>query len=132
MKQLIRMGPKARLALHSRLPKGTLIQNEVVLVLGVVGDETTVPLIIVSYPAIKPQENLTERPNSKSSGFGQALGYLTGDKPIGARPGCGRRFKPGNRGRWQRWRARNAASLPGLVAATHRNRVPDDSEQAHD
>jgi uncharacterized protein (TIGR02996 family) len=49
MKQLILRGAAARAALH-RLLDDPQIQNEVVLVLGAVGDETTVPLLIDRYP----------------------------------------------------------------------------------
>src|SRR5262249_2498785 len=49
MKKLLRIGPKARPALQKHL--GDLrIQNEVALILGAIGDETTVPALIDVYP----------------------------------------------------------------------------------
>src|SRR5262249_16000564 len=51
VKKLIRLGEKARPALQKRL-RDPAIQNEVVLILGAIGDESTVPALIEAYPEI--------------------------------------------------------------------------------
>ena len=49
MMELISLGDEARPALHRRLADPH-VQNEVALVLGAIGDETTVPLLIDAFP----------------------------------------------------------------------------------
>src|SRR5688572_15008994 len=49
MKKLIALGDAARETLHRRLGEEQ-IQNEVVLILGAIGDESTVDLLVNAYP----------------------------------------------------------------------------------
>jgi hypothetical protein len=101
MKELIRLGDRARPSLHQRL-REQAIQNEVVLVLGAVGDRTTIPLLIEAYP----EEGLHRVGHGeprwmKVVCFTFALTYLTG-QTIG-RSRCGADCDPANRALWQQW-----------------------------
>jgi hypothetical protein len=106
MKRLILLGGKARLLLEQHLgdPK---IQNEVALVLGAIGDETTVPLLIDAYPTVDVRERMkqpgltTDPDRLKVVCLTFALTYLTGE-PIG-RSRWGTDCDPENLKRWQEW-----------------------------
>jgi hypothetical protein len=97
MKQLIRLGAPARAALH-RLVDDRQIQNEVVLVLGAVGDKETVGLLIDRYPrSLDPAD-----PNqTKMVCFSFALSYLTGECIDRTREGT--TFNQDNARRWRDW-----------------------------
>jgi hypothetical protein len=97
MKQLIALGSRARPALHHILDDRR-IQNEVVLILGAIGDEATVPLLIDRYPtALNPDD----RDNTKMVCFSFALSYLTGQKIDRTRRGT--IIDAGNARKWQDW-----------------------------
>jgi hypothetical protein len=106
MKQLILLGEKARPLLQQRLGDPQ-IQNEVALVLGAIGDETTVPALIDVYPTVDVREMMkqggsTSDPHClKVVCLTFALTYLTG-QPIG-RSRWGTDCEPENRKRWQEW-----------------------------
>lgn len=105
MKKLIALGERARQPLQERL--GDLrIQNEVVVILGAIGDESTVPLLIETYPEVdisgEPGAATPPGPGRmKIICYTHALTYLTGE-PIG-RSRWGTDFNSGNRKRWQEW-----------------------------
>jgi hypothetical protein len=101
MKELIRLGDRARPSLHQHLADES-IQNEVVLVLGAVGDRATVPLLIEAYPEDDVRRLSSADPRwTKVVCFTFALTYLTG-QPIG-RSRWGADCDPGNRALWRRW-----------------------------
>jgi hypothetical protein len=108
MKQLIRMGARARPALHRRISDKE-IQNEVVLILGAIGDETTVPLLIESYPD-QPADLAPSDPRFYTIVYYSfALPYLTCE-PIG-RSREGADLNPENKKLWQAWWKENAATF---------------------
>src|SRR5262249_3089446 len=104
VKKLIRLGEKARPALQKRL-RDPAIQNEVVLILGAIGDESTVPAVIEAYPEIDRRRGrpLADNPalKAKIMFFTYALTYLTG-QPIG-RDREGADFNPDNKRFWKEW-----------------------------
>lgn len=109
MKDLIRMGERARATLHEQI-SDQQIQNEVVLVLGAIGDATTVPLLIEAYPEGEVKnEGSADSQRMKTICFTFALTYLTGE-PIG-RSRWGADRNPKNRKLWQEWWRQNHASF---------------------
>jgi hypothetical protein len=105
MKQLILLGTAARARLH-RLVDDEQIQNEVVLVLGAIGDETTVPLLIGRYPqSLDP----TDRRQTKMVCFSFALSHLTGQQIDRTREGT--TFDGGNARLWREWWARAGSTF---------------------
>jgi predicted secreted protein len=101
MKDLIRLRGRARPILHRRI-EDHAIQNEVVLVLGAIGDETTVPLLIKAYPEDDVRGLAPDDPRWKNVVcFTFALTYLTG-QPIG-RSRWGSDCDPGNKALWSKW-----------------------------
>jgi hypothetical protein len=106
---LMRLGDRALPTLH-RLLKDEAIQNEVVLVLGAIGDRTTVPLLIEAYPEDDARGLQLEDPRRmKVTCFTHALTYLTA-QPIG-RSRYGADCEPNNRKLWQRWWRENEGSF---------------------
>jgi hypothetical protein len=106
MKKLLLLGAKGRAALQKRLGDRR-VQNEVALILGAIGDETTVPALIDVYPTIdvrakRNKGDATTDPeclNVVCLTF--ALTYLTGE-PIG-RSRWGTDCDPRNHKLWQEW-----------------------------
>jgi hypothetical protein len=97
MRKLMMIGPAAREALHRRLDDRR-IQGEVVMVLGAVGDETTVPLLIGRYPERLSTEDPLQR---QMVYFSFALSYLTGQAIDRTREGT--TLSADNAGRWRAW-----------------------------
>jgi HEAT repeat protein len=109
MEKLIALGDAAREPLHQRLGDAR-IQNEVVLILGAIGDDSTVPLLIDAYPDLdapnEPADSLhTDPVRLKLICFSHALTYLTHEGISRSRWGTD--FRPGNREKWQDWWAKN-------------------------
>src|SRR5262249_32292501 len=107
--RLIELGEKARIVLHERITDRR-IQNEVVLILGAIGDQRTVPLLIEAYPKVNVREpdwgddflkELNDPERLKVVCFTFALTSLTG-QPMG-RSRRGADCDPENRKRWQQW-----------------------------
>jgi hypothetical protein len=118
MRQLIILGPTARKTLHGLLDDPE-IQNEVVLVLGAVGDETTVPLLIDRYP-----RNLApdEPHQTKMVCFSFALSYLTGQEMDRTR--WGTTVSEENAGRWRAWWANARSTFRVLAKKPNASWVP--------
>jgi hypothetical protein len=81
MNELIALGDAAREPLHQRIGDEQ-IQNEVVLILGAIGDDNTVPLLIDAYPELdlpdKPADTWPpDAARLKLICFSHALTYLT-------------------------------------------------------
>jgi hypothetical protein len=107
MKSLVARGNEVLPALHNRLADRR-VQNEVALILGSIGDETSVPLLIDYFPTDVPE--IVEGsiydldPDSvrlKYFCFTHALIELTGTRIGHSRWGSD--CDPGNRARWQEW-----------------------------
>ena len=96
MRMLILLGPAAREPLH-RLLDDNEIQNEVVLVLGAIGDETTVPLLIDRYP----RQLDPEKQRFKMVCFSFALAHRTGE--VLDRDRTGTTICADNAGKWRTW-----------------------------
>jgi HEAT repeat protein len=129
MKKLIRLGAKARPAMHKAL-SDPRIRNEAVIILGAIGDETTVPLLMALYPESdrrKTRHNVCDADPSHRHlldvyrGHWRdphilfltgALTYLTG-QTIG-RDREGTDYSPENGRLWREWwaRARNRFRVP--------------------
>jgi hypothetical protein len=97
MRKLMMIGPTGREALHRRLDDRR-IGGEVVLVLGAVGDETTVPLLIERYPERLDTEDSLQK---RMVYFSFALSYLTGQALDRTREGT--TLSEDNAGRWRAW-----------------------------
>jgi HEAT repeat protein len=109
MEKLIALGDAAREPSHQRLGDER-IQNEIVLVLGAIGDDSTVPLLIDAYPDSvvqrePPDSARTDPVRLKLICFSHALTYLTHEGISRSRWGTD--FTPGNRKKWQEWWAKN-------------------------
>lgn len=106
MNSLIELGEQARPALE-RLIDDPKICNEVILILGAIGNESTVPLLIDRYPSADLMKNAEDDPilEKKVVCLTFALTYLTGI-PIG-RSREGVDYDPDNRRYWQSWWTRN-------------------------
>jgi hypothetical protein len=103
MKKLIMLGERARARLQQYVADPR-IQNEVSLVLGAIGNEKTVPLLIDVYPlpivGVKGEAETDSR-HSNAVFMTFALTYLT-NQPIGRSRG-GADCKPENRNLWKAW-----------------------------
>lgn len=106
MSDLTRRGARARVRLHERIDD-VENQNEIVLILGAIGDRTTVPLLIEAYP--EGDVATDESAWMKVICFTHALTYLT-CQPIG-RNRWGADFNPTNRERWRAWWRDNGAAF---------------------
>ena len=109
MQELITLGDDAREALNGHL-NDSAIQNEVVVALGAVGDETTVPQLIDLYPEtdVKGWSDTSTEPSPerlKIVCFTHALTYLTSES-IG-RSRWGTNCSPKNKKLWQQWWAKH-------------------------
>src|SRR5260370_39059781 len=98
MYELIALGDAAREPLHQRIGDQQ-IQNEVVLILGAIGDDSTVPLLIDAYPDLDAPNELADssHPDSvrlKLICYSHALTYLTHEGITRSRSGTD--FTPGN------------------------------------
>jgi HEAT repeat protein len=105
MEQLVALGDTAREPLYRRLNEKP-IQNEVVLILGAIGDESTVRRLIEAYPEIDELHRCTEDLQAdpdrfKVACFSCALVHLT-QQSIGYNR-WGADFTPWNRQKWQEW-----------------------------
>jgi hypothetical protein len=103
MKKLIMLGERARARLQQYVADPR-IQNEVSLVLGAIGNEKTVPLLIDAYPLPivgVNGESETDNRHSNAVFLTFALTYLT-NQPIGRSRG-GADCKPENRNLWKAW-----------------------------
>jgi len=102
MKQLILLGDKARPALEAAL-KDEAIQNEVVLILGAIGNEKTVPLLIELYPDSKSPSG--DPIDFKLVCLAFALPYLTGQEIGRSRQGAetDQNYRP----IWKEWWQKN-------------------------
>jgi HEAT repeat protein len=105
MKKLIELGDEARVPLHHHLADER-VRNEVVLILGSIGDDSTVPLLIADYP----EPPLPNAPFDKANPdpgrlsivcFSHSLCALT--RQYFDRGENGTDFTPGNRKKWQDW-----------------------------
>ena len=105
MKQLILLGAPARPQLH-RLIDDKLIQNEVVLLLGAIGDESTVPLLINHYPTSLDRD---DHKQTKMVCFSFALSYLTGQQIDRTREGM--TLDADNARLWREWWTRAGPTL---------------------
>ncbi|HEX4589629.1 MAG TPA: hypothetical protein VH120_06850, partial [Gemmataceae bacterium] len=113
MRRLIELGDVAREPLHRRLRDGS-IRNGAALVLGAVGDETTVPLLIEAFPesdaSDTPFDGSDPDPDRLSViCFAHALNRLTG-QGIG-QTRWGTEFGPDIRQRWLDWWARSSKTF---------------------
>jgi HEAT repeat protein len=109
MQRLIALGDAARAPLHRRLGDKR-IQNEVVLILGAIGDDSTVPLLIDAYPdaAVPAEPAAVTHPDPIRLShicFAHALTCLTHQSISRSRWGTD--FSPANRKKWQDWWAKN-------------------------
>jgi len=105
MLKLIMMGSAARQPLHRKITDKR-IQNEVVLILGAIGDESTVEALINAYPEIDIRRLPSDGEAYYTARFNiacmtHALTYLTG-QPIG-RSRAGADYDLSNRRRWIEW-----------------------------
>jgi hypothetical protein len=117
MKALIRLGADALQPLHERL-EDPRIQNEVVLILGAIGDRSTVPLLIDAYPNGRIARDEVSGPDRlRVICFGFALSYLTGQSIGRSREGAD--FNPSNRELWRAWWERDGPTF--VVPATKPN-----------
>jgi HEAT repeat protein len=102
--KLIYLGEKARPAVQKRL-NDPAIQNEVVLILGAIGDKSSISALIDAYPEIDRRSKTPLYDNhplhSKIVFFTYALTYLTGE-PIG-RSSDGADCHPNNKRLWKEW-----------------------------
>jgi HEAT repeat protein len=108
MKRLIDIGDVAREPLHGRLADEG-VRNEVALVLGEIGDETTVPLLIEAFPEPQappaPFDYANPDPAQVSAiCFTRALRELTGQSFGVGR--FGPEVEPGTRQQWRDWWAK--------------------------
>lgn|GEM_PF-1649183 len=109
MRQLIEVGDPARGPLHRRITDEA-IQNEVVLVLGEIGDESTVALLIDAFPEEVVSDTPFDYANPdpaqlKVICFTRALNRLTRQYIGYTREGI--EFEPGTRKKWQDWWAKS-------------------------
>jgi len=109
MERLIALGDAAREPLHQLLGDEE-IQNEVVLVLGAIGNERTVELLIETYrdpelPEEYPGVYDLDPGRFKLVCYSHALTYLTHESISRSRWGTD--YTPGNRKKWQDWWAKN-------------------------
>jgi hypothetical protein len=106
MRKLIRLGDQARYRLEQCLADPG-IQDEVALVLGAIGNERSVTLLIDAYP---PIGNFgTYEYSHKTICFSFALPNLTGHQ-IGRGRG-GADYSPENRRLWSEWLAKEKGSF---------------------
>jgi hypothetical protein len=117
MKKLIILGAKARAPLQKCLSDKE-IQNEAALVLGAIGDESTVPILIDLYPdhdARKDAESMKGKPERDNPRvmmhvcMNFALAYLTGQSIGRSRTGAD--LKPENRKLWEEWWAKEKTNF---------------------
>src|SRR5262249_50933854 len=121
--ELIRLGDRARPALH-RVLGDEAIQNEVILVLGAIGDRSTVPLLIDAYPADDVRGSGPENPRwIRVMCFSFALPYLTGQQIGRDREGAD--FDPQNRALWRRWWAWHGWTFSVPAAKPNASWVPN-------
>ncbi|MDB5339080.1 MAG: repeat protein [Planctomycetaceae bacterium] len=124
MIRLIRLRERARVVLQQYI-KDPQIQNEVVLVLGAIGTDETVPLLIEAFPS-RDNCALFETNSElrrKTVCFTEALTYLTGVS-IG-RDRRGSTFDPANRMCWQRWWQINRGTFVVPTKKPSASWVPD-------
>jgi len=123
MKKLIILGEKARKPLQECLGDKE-IQNEVALILGAIGDKTTVPALIDVYPEddiSKAEFNSSDYMKGVCMTF--ALTYLTG-QPIGrSRYGADR--EPGNKKLWKDWWAKEGKNFKVPATKPNDSWVPE-------
>jgi hypothetical protein len=123
MKELIRLGDRARPALN-RCLGDEAIQNEVVLVLGAIGDRETVRLLIEAYPAEDVRDLARDDPRwVRAMCFSFALPYLTGQQ-IGRDRG-GADFDPQNRALWRQWWEEHGGAFSVPAAKPNASWVPN-------
>ncbi len=128
MLELIRLGPRARPLLHRRLADPA-VQDEVALVLGAVGDRTSVRLLVEAYPAGDARGLGRGDPRwEKVVCFTAALTYLTA-QPIG-RSRYGADGDPGNWLRWRWWWKTRGCLLDVPAEKPGETWVPDYPEAA--
>jgi Carbohydrate family 9 binding domain-like len=109
MRKLLILGEKARAQLQACLGDER-IQNEVALILGAVGDETTVPALIQAYPEGDLRKAKSDSPEYlKGVCLTFALTYLTG-QPIG-RSREGADLQPENKKLWKDWWAKEGKTF---------------------
>jgi HEAT repeat protein len=118
MKKLMRLGAKARPAMHKALADPR-IRNEAAIILGAIGDESTVPLLISLYPE-SDRRKTRQALAAYSPGQGDsriycltaALTYLTGQ--VIGRDREGTDYDPENGRLWREWwaRARDTFRVP--------------------
>ena len=122
MMSLIRLGDRSRTMLHGRI-NDAQIQNEVVLILGAIGDATTVPLLIEAYPYddVRPPDSDRARWKAHMC-FTFALTYLTSE-PIG-RSRQGADYNPQNKRLWQEWWRENQATFIVRIEKPNATWVP--------
>jgi HEAT repeat protein len=117
VKRLIQLGAKARPAVQAKLGDPR-VQNEVALILGAIGDESSVAALIDAYPrTARAKKSMVPKPPDdpmklKIICFTYALTYLTG-QPIG-RSRWGTDCNPDNPQLWEEWwsRARKTFRVP--------------------
>jgi hypothetical protein len=102
--KLIYLGEKARPSVQKRL-SDPAIQNEIALILGAIGDKSSISALIDAYPEIDRRSKTPLYDNhplhSKIVFFTHALTYLTGE-PIGRTNG-GADCHPNNKRLWKEW-----------------------------
>lgn len=109
MRKLMILGDKARGPLQARLGDRS-VQNEVALILGAIGDETTVPALIQVYPEGDFRKAKHDSPEYlKGVCMTFALTYLTG-QPIG-RSRWGADLQPENNKLWKEWWAKEGKTF---------------------
>lgn len=129
MKKLLMLGEKARPRLEKCLADQR-IQNEAALILGAIGDKTTVPALIDVYPLLDVREKMnSEKENMRVDPdclkvvcMTYALTYLTG-QPIG-RSRYGADGRPENHKLWQAWWAKSKQSFKVPLTKSNASWVP--------
>ena len=114
MKHLVNIGSRTRPMLHEIIGN-TRIQKEVALVLGVVGDETTIPLLIEAFPKDEIDKIAgSDFDHMKELCFALALTCLTGEAIGMSR--WGYTHSPENRELWKKWWEENRVrfSVPSV------------------
>lgn len=123
MKKLMMLADKAHDPLQARLGDQR-IQNEVAVILGAIGNETTVPALIQVYPEgnlRKAKEGSPEYLKGVCLTF--ALTYLTG-QPIG-RSRWGADLKPENKKLWNDWWAKEGKTFKVPAEKPNATWVPE-------
>jgi hypothetical protein len=120
LRELMKRGSEARGPLLALLDDPE-IQNEVVLALGAIGDEATVPELIARYPR-GPVADGDKAAKLRRVCFSFALSWLTSEQIDRSRRGTD--LSPGNAEKWEKWWAANRATFRVPAAKANATWVP--------